>query len=240
MSTTKPRNSSPPVSLRQKILGALGTALLLVGYGAYALVTGQGLVSNSFVGQDLQEVGDRFARGDLVGSDFTRANLSGIDMFRAQLHDSTWVDTIATSTNLEQADFRRATLERADLRGANLVETNFTGADLTGADLRGADIRGAIFDQAILIGADLRDTTVGSSCATRQVEPLLCEPDQENCCHMSWLSTRVEGLRACRTPYGALLSTVTNDNVGVIGEPDWAEVNDVENGMTYCAHDLLR
>ncbi len=226
--------------MRQKIIAGAGTGLLAVGYVVYLILTGQGFGPPSYVDQDLRDAGDRFARGDLVENDFTRANVSGIDMFRAQVHEGIWVDTIAENTHLEQADFRRANLQGANLRGANLVEANFTGANLTGADLRGADLRGADFDQANVELADFRDTIVGSSCEDRQIDPLNCEPDENNCCHMSWMQTHLNGLRVCRTPYGELLSTVSNDNADPIGEPDWAEVNDVEGGVTYCAHDLLR
>jgi hypothetical protein len=248
-----------PRSLRQKIAAGAGLAGAAAVYIAYLILTGGTWGHKSYVDQDLRDQGDRFARADEVQSDFTRANVSGLDMFRMQAHEVVFVDTIARNADLTQADFRRGNLQGADFSYSYLVDANFTGADLRGATFVGADIRGAIFDSAILDGADLRDTLPGPFCNERAprlpreevartfpqrnerpILPLHCVPDANECCYNSWMGTRVEGTRVCRTPFTEIFSTTHNERTNVIGQYLPSEVNTREGGETYCAHDLLR
>jgi len=106
-------------------------------------------------------------RIDINSGDFAGRDLRGVDLSGLELTDA----------NFAGADLREANLDRAIL-----INPNFDGADLSGlvmregyiaqgsfqhttmvkADLRGTPIEGSYFEDAVIDGSDLSDTTEAS------------------------------------------------------------------------------
>ena len=90
---------------------------------------------------------------DLRGADLAKRDLSSRYLSRANLREAK-----LTQTNLFMADLSWADLKNANLAGANLSAANLSHADLEGANLEGANFLVTDLYNAILIGANLRQS----------------------------------------------------------------------------------
>lgn len=118
---------------------------------------------------------------DLRGVNFSGSNLTGVDLTRANLSDANLSEADLTGAKLSGAVFPEATLIGTNFSRANLSSANLAWADLTGADFSnatltdakfcsppshgdpdkvegGATLVGTKFLNAIMHGADLRET----------------------------------------------------------------------------------
>lgn len=90
---------------------------------------------------------------DLMGADLAKRDLSSRYLSHANLRDAR-----LTQANLFMADLSWAHLTNANLAGANLSAANLSHTDLQGANLEGANFLVTDLYNAILIGADLRQS----------------------------------------------------------------------------------
>jgi uncharacterized protein YjbI with pentapeptide repeats len=137
------------------------------------------LSSANLSGTDLQEA--ELGQANLSGANLSGAHLDYTKLFKADLTAADLTAASLTSANLQEANLSRADLRRANLSGAKLREADLSGANLnvanlsgavdltgaslsganlSGADLSGANLSGAHLNRAVLIGVNLKNTTI--------------------------------------------------------------------------------
>lgn len=159
----------------------------------YDVVSGLDLEGADLRGLDLSQAdlsridltGADLGAADLRGSDLRwaflpfanlrEANLSkhirrgadtyhGVDLgCRTKLGGAQLLEADLSRANLEGADLFGANLRGAILKDANLKEVNLSWADLRNADLRGATLVRATLSLSSVDGADLSQSTIGST-----------------------------------------------------------------------------
>jgi len=143
---------------RAKLADANLEGLLLVGSD----LRGADLRGVNFVNADLTDA--NLTGVDLRGADLTGAVLREADLTGADLSGANLSDTIFDDATLAGLDFTATTMNPAvsfagaDLSGANFHEENLIQIDFTSTDLTGANLTGANLFEAVLCGADLRDS----------------------------------------------------------------------------------
>ena len=96
---------------------------------------------------------------DMSGADIRKGRF-GLDIGNQPMGQMKFDSTSGkfVNANFEGADLNIANFSFADLRGANLRNTNLHRADLSQADLTGADLTGADMSEAVIDGANMKDT----------------------------------------------------------------------------------
>ncbi len=111
---------------------------------------------NACVGCDLHEADLR--RLDLSSADLSGADLEGANLYYANLDGAQLAGANLIDVNLGYASAQGANFDGADLRYAILDRTNLTRASMVNVDLRESYIKASNFTDAVLDGADMRDT----------------------------------------------------------------------------------
>jgi uncharacterized protein YjbI with pentapeptide repeats len=100
---------------------------------------------------------------DLSNASFSGSRFHEVRLKRCKVIGVNWTQLEALrgvefeSCNLSFGNFMSLKLKRLKMTHCRAQESDFRQADLSEADLRGTDLSGALFNQTILLKADLRD-----------------------------------------------------------------------------------